>query len=362
MWMVYSAPVEAVGPGTPAGKVLRSYWQPAALSRDLVPGRARPLHILGEELTLYRGESGAPYVVGPRCPHRYTWLHTGRIDGEAIRCFYHGWAFDGGGQCVEQPAEKESFARKVRIPSYPAQEYAGLVFVYLGQGEPPPLPHYPELDDPDVKVAAGIRPPGVWPVNYFQMLENSVDPVHTSFVHLESEPHWNEVPEVSARRTDYGMEVTADRSGDKRHTFFHFPNLMHITVYMIPGSDIEFHHYMWHVPLDDEHSMFISATAIPTRLAGQVPKSLAGRVMDPDAGQDLLTGVRRPQSITEEDFVAMVGQGTFADRTNERLGRSDVAVIKLRRIWSEAVEAVHLREPGTPDPDKAERRPTVGQR
>ncbi len=196
--MVWTVPIEEVGPESPAGKLLRRHWQPIAVSRDLEKGQAAPLRVLGEEFTIFRGATGEPHVVGARCPHRYTWLHTGWVENDQIRCFYHGWKFDGSGRCVEQPAEQDGFAEKVKIPSFPAVDYAGLVFAYFGSGEPPELPRHPPLDDTGNTTRAGIRPPGLWPINYFQMLENSCDPVHTSFVHRETEPHWQEVPEVSA--------------------------------------------------------------------------------------------------------------------------------------------------------------------
>ncbi len=81
--------------------------------------------------------------------------------------------------------------------------------------------------------------------------------------------------------------------------------------------------------------------------------------MPDGAGAELLSATRRPESITEEDYVAMVGQGPFADRSNERLGRSDLAVIKLRKIWRDAVDELEPREPGVPDPSREQRRPRV---
>src|SRR5437870_4926246 len=89
------------GPGTPMGTLLRRSWQPIALSHELAAGRALPARIMGEELTVYRGTSGKPYVVAGRCAHRGTRLHTGWVEGECLRCFYHGWKYDGFGQCVE---------------------------------------------------------------------------------------------------------------------------------------------------------------------------------------------------------------------------------------------------------------------
>ena len=94
-----------VGPGTLAGNYLRTFWHPVFLARELPVGKARPIHVLGEDFTLYRGESGQPHVVDFRCAHRRTQLSIGWVEGDAIRCRYHGWAYDAGGQCIEQPGE-----------------------------------------------------------------------------------------------------------------------------------------------------------------------------------------------------------------------------------------------------------------
>src|SRR3712207_1885017 len=99
------------GPGTPAGRYLRRFWQPVACSHEIPAGRAKPVKIMEEELTLYRGEGGAAHVVAFRCPHRGTQLSTGWVEGDNIRCFYHGWKYDGTGQCIEQPAEDAAFAK-----------------------------------------------------------------------------------------------------------------------------------------------------------------------------------------------------------------------------------------------------------
>ena len=107
------------GPGTLAGRYLRRFWQPIYHSSDLAAGWPKPVQVMSERYTLYRGESGTPYLVAERCAHRGTQLSTGWVEGDCLRCFYHGWKYDGAGQCVEQPAEDASFAAKVRIASYP---------------------------------------------------------------------------------------------------------------------------------------------------------------------------------------------------------------------------------------------------
>jgi 5,5'-dehydrodivanillate O-demethylase oxygenase subunit len=113
------------GPNDLAGKYLRMFWQPVFCSHELASGRALPIRILGEDLTLYRGDSGSPQVIGFRCAHRRTQLSVGWVEGDCLRCFYHGWKYAGSGQCVEQPAEPKPFADKIQIPSYPVTEYLG---------------------------------------------------------------------------------------------------------------------------------------------------------------------------------------------------------------------------------------------
>ena len=87
-----------VGPGTPMGEVLRRYWQPVGCS-ELVTKKPQRMKLLGEELVLYRGDSGQVTVMQLRCAHRSLALDYGRIEGNSIRCPYHGWEFGHRGQC-----------------------------------------------------------------------------------------------------------------------------------------------------------------------------------------------------------------------------------------------------------------------
>src|ERR1700723_1981921 len=101
------------GPGTLAGRYLRRYWQPIYVSEKLAPGSIVPIRILGEKLALYRGESGKVRVITNECPHRLSVLSTGWIEGETIRCRYHGGRYDEPGRCFEHPAEPKPFCDKV---------------------------------------------------------------------------------------------------------------------------------------------------------------------------------------------------------------------------------------------------------
>ena len=170
------------GPGTLSGRYMRMFWHPVYVADQLKPGHAVPIQIMSEKFTLYRGEGGNPYVVDFRCAHRGTQLSLGWVEEECIRCFYHGWKYNGTGQCVEQPAEDESFAGKVRIRSYPTQDYLGLIFAYLGEDVAPPFPRYPQLEDEGVlEVSSYVRL-----CNYFNTLENDVDQAHVPFTHARS--------------------------------------------------------------------------------------------------------------------------------------------------------------------------------
>src|SRR5688500_15469914 len=118
--------VVRTSPETLCGRYLRRFWQPLYRSEDLKPGRAVPVEIMSEKFTLYRGHSGSPHIVALRCAHRGTQLSAGWVEGEDIRCRYHGWKYDASGQCLEQPSESTSFASKVCIRSWPVREYLGL--------------------------------------------------------------------------------------------------------------------------------------------------------------------------------------------------------------------------------------------
>src|ERR1700741_1172658 len=93
-----------VGPGTPMGELMRQYWIPAAISTELTAdGEPLRLKLLGEKLIAFRGSSGRVGIMDHRCPHRCASLFFGRNENDGLRCVYHGWKFDVGGNCVDAP-------------------------------------------------------------------------------------------------------------------------------------------------------------------------------------------------------------------------------------------------------------------
>jgi 5,5'-dehydrodivanillate O-demethylase len=321
---------------------------------------------MSEDLTLYRGEAGTPHVVGSRCAHRGTQLSTGWVEGDCVRCRYHGWKYDASGQCVEQPGELESFAAKIRIDSYPTEEYLGLIFAYLGQDEPPPFRRFPDFERPGV-VEAG--PPEYWPCNYFNRVDNACDPGHVLFTHQESVSRANRQGDygeraMSAEETEYGIK-TIIRVAGKPDTYshFHMPNINQVRSQarvegaLADAASLWVDRIFWRVPVDDEHC--VSFVVDMVHLTGEAAEAYRARrrqagesaeVSLNDIGEAVLAGKLRigdvdPEISTYklfwvEDYAVQVGQGTVADRAHEHLGRMDRGLILLRQLWRRELTAL----------------------
>ncbi|HEY7245265.1 MAG TPA: Rieske 2Fe-2S domain-containing protein [Xanthobacteraceae bacterium] len=354
------------GAGTLAGRYLRRFWQPVFRAQDLPPGRAFPLRIMGEEFTLYRGQSGTAHVVGPRCAHRRTQLSVGWVEDDCIRCFYHGWKYDGSGQCVEQPAERKSFAAEVRIPSYPTVEYLDLIFAYLGDGEPPELPRYPELEAEGVLEAETF----VRACNYFNDLDNACDPYHVAFVHQGSRINVNaaiDPANIVPEESEFGITIKLRRTiegGGVRLNLFGMPNVQLLRLPSLDPDETMWREFIsWRVPADDDHYVSFNLNLVHitgdaavrfrrkrAEALAKAPRStmeLAQLVLSGKATIDDLRG-KVPDVVRLQDDVVLTAQGAIPDRENEYLGRSDVAIVLLRKIWRRELQALAAGKPLKP--------------
>ncbi len=343
------------GPGTPAGRYLRQFWQPIYHSVDLAAGRAVTLRIMSEDFTLYRGETGTPHLVDARCPHRGTRLSSGWIEGDALRCFYHGWKFDGSGACIEQPAEEDSFCHKVSLASYPLREYLGLVFAFLGTGAPPAFPLQPEFEyfDGMVEIDSYSRD-----CNYFQNLENALDMSHIGFVHSDNTAIFKGIGlgrALDAEESAWGVTYGFTRpDGQRRVQQFGMPNIFYLTA-LPTDPEVGWQESMfWWVPIDDASHMQFSVHRVPAQ--GDVAARIHARrqarrseitIRHQDLARDVLEGrismrdidKKKVDLVRLQDDVAQVGQGLITDRDGERLGRADVGVIAIRRLWERELNA-----------------------
>jgi 5,5'-dehydrodivanillate O-demethylase oxygenase subunit len=351
-------------PGTLAGRYMRRFWHPVWRSQDLAPGTALPVRIMGEDFTLYRGEGGTPHAVAQRCAHRRTLLSAGFVEGDCIRCLYHGWKYDADGQCVEQPAELgEAFVDKVRVRAYPTHEYLGLVFVYMGEGAPPPPPLFPEFDAPGGIVNANCYSRAC---NYYQNIENGVDEAHLPFTHRRTsfEQLNRDVPRIEAEERPWGLVAYGIRSdGTVREQHLMLPNMLSMSLPNLDPAETDWRIYVsWRVPVDDEnHKTFIiERLALPPdaidayrarrdaqerELAALPPvEDVVGAIL---AGRmKLFDAADRPDFLSIQDHVAQIGQGAIEDRSAECLGRSDRAIVLLRKLWERDLRALQDgREP-----------------
>jgi 5,5'-dehydrodivanillate O-demethylase oxygenase subunit len=341
------------GPDTLAGRYLRMFWQPVYRSDDLKAGRAVPLRIMSEDFTLYRGQSGAPFVLGPRCAHRRTRLSIGRVEGDCIRCVYHGWKYDGSGSCVDQPAEPAGFAKSVRIASYPTREYLGLVFAYLGEGRQPELPRLPELEATGVlEIDMVVRA-----CNYFASLDNACDPLHAFFTHRDPRLK-GDVRSIAAEESEFGLTIRTYRTRRSgfRVDLFGMPNVALLRMPPADRSETSWREFAsWSVPLDDECHVSFNLTLIhligknAERLRQKRARKVArARTSAEKTAERVLAGevtiddlkTKVPDIVRLQDDVVLTAQGAIPDRENEHLGRSDTGVTVLRRLWQRELAAL----------------------
>ena len=162
---------------------MRMYWQPAALVDELQGARpVRPVKLLGENLVLFRDEQGRYGLIDRHCAHRGADLAFGRLENGGLRCAFHGWLFDASGQCLETPAEPKGsqLCKGIKQRAYPVVEKSGILWAYLGEGEPPAFPEIDCFVAPDSHTFAFK---GHWGCNWLQALEVGIDPAHASFLH-----------------------------------------------------------------------------------------------------------------------------------------------------------------------------------
>jgi 5,5'-dehydrodivanillate O-demethylase len=348
-------------PGTLAGRYLRTFWHPVFHSAELATGKAKPIRIMGVEYALYRGEDGRPHLLDARCRHRGMKLAPGWVEGDAIRCFYHGWKYNSLGHCVEQPAEPKPFTDKVKIRSYPCKDYLGLVFAYLGEGASPPLPRYSDFENID-----GILEWDSYPrkCNYFNNAENAADLTHSGFVHRGNPGSFDgftSSPRMDAQESCWGVTVFARWPDQVRVSQIGMPNVFHHKAQPTDFAIAPYREFLaWWVPVDDEsHIQFtVAAVRLPpekrrqyqerarTRLAKRTLSNteLAEKVLAGELGLDSIDR-ESTDFLRLQDDIAQVGQGRIADHGDEMLGQSDKAVVLLRRVWARELRAFETGKP-----------------
>ena len=326
----------SVGPGTRMGEVLRRYWHPVSAS-EWVTQKPRRIKVMDEELMLYRAETG-PVLMQLRCAHRSLALDMGRVEGDAIRCPYHGWLYDKTGQCLEQPAEPEgsSFRDKIRLKTYRAQEAGGIVFGYLGPEPAPLLPLYDLLT-----VDEGVKAVQVQKIhcNWFNHVENIVDTSHLAWLHGGSfnmcggkkiSYLWEKKP--------YGLDnvLVIDGVSDTHRSCYIYPTANRFTITPVEPGGEPVRSLLYRVPNDDA-----TTTLYFVRWYPSAKRSFRTMTRDTKWGEYAPDptdwwGIH----VNDQDRMAAEQQGIVADRPNEHLGVSDEGLIQMRQMMRQSLAAV----------------------
>src|SRR5690242_14592478 len=200
-----------------------------------------------------------------------------------------------------------------------------------------------------------------------QCFENSIDETHVTFVHRHGGPHAKtaDLPEVSAEETDWGMLRLGTRpNGKVRRSLHYMPNITRVIVPPVAGMDgvggwVEI--FFSFTPIDDENHMWLitsnvsvtgaEAEAYRVKRAEYHQKIAAARpardlALELMEGQHQFAEMKHPDLVIIQDIAVQAGQGKIADRSNERLGRSDTAIILWRKILARELRAVSEGRPG----------------
>jgi phthalate 4,5-dioxygenase len=374
------------GPGSAAGKALRQYWMPAALSDELDGNRPLvPVKLLGEDLVLFRSDQGELGLIDRQCPHRGVDLCYGRLEDGGLRCPFHGWHFDITGQCLEQPGEPEgsTLHEKIQTTAYPVIERNGIIYAFMGDGDTPVLPEFDCFQAPESHVFAFK---GLWQCNWLQALEVGIDPAHASFLHrfFEDENPDDQYgkqfrdtaadtdipitqvlrdyhrPEIEIEETNFGIRLKTLRHLDNGQTHVRVTNQVFPCAITIPMSS-SMNITQWHVPIDDEncfwYAMFTSFTEPVDKekmraqrlaehsLPDYAPlKNKANQYGYSADEQKTSTYTGMGMDINVHDQWACESMGSVQDRTKEHLGTTDKAISAYRRMLLQTIAKVEQGE------------------
>lgn len=334
------------GPGTPVGELLRRYWHPVAASSELYRNPTMYVKILGEELVLFKDEKGRLGLIGAYCAHRGANLAYGMAEEDGLRCPYHGWKYDREGRCLEQPFEEtvrpgSALKDKVRLPAYCAQELGGLIFAYLGPRPAPLVPRWDLLVEESVWREIGHA---VTACNWFQAVENILDPVHVEWLHGKfrnyaagrtgridrRKKHIHHL-KIAFDLAEYGiikrrlLKGETEESDDWRiGHWLVFPNIQ-------KGPDM----LRFRVPIDDTYTAQWYYSIHPLNDGEQQgPEEIPLYEMP----SPVLDKRGQPQwqfldgDVDPQDNAIFTSQGIVLDRTQETLGESDRGIVLYRHL------------------------------
>jgi phthalate 4,5-dioxygenase oxygenase subunit len=370
----------------PMGQLMRRHWTPVCLIEEVSEPDGTPVkaRVFGEDLVVFRDTQGRVGVMDEYCPHRRVSLVFGRNEECGLRCLYHGWKMDVEGNVIEMVSEPaaSTMVSKVKHLAYRTAEWGGMVWAYMGPQDAIPEftpPAWAPTADTKVSIAKVLIP-----CNWAQILEGAIDSAHSSSLHSSdfvparvgsaeaTEKNWlrpstDKAPRMQIDRTGYGFRYAAIRrplvnaaaNDYVRSTVFVAP-----ATALIPPNNL-YNVANINVPMDDTNTAFYfiawgHAAKTPDtetwrKFLGQRvgvdldEKYVPFRNRDNNFWQDRqamkagnFTGIT---GFPNQDIAMWVTMGPIADRSDDRLGASDLAVVEFRRQMLDAVLAFQAGQP-----------------
>ena len=376
----------------PMGQLMRRHWTPVCLIEEVPDADGTPVQarVFGEDLVVFRDTEGRVGVMDEYCPHRRASLVFGRNEDGGLRCLYHGWKMDVHGQVLEMVSEPAAsgMAQKVKHKAYPVQEWGGFVWAYMGPPATQPAfvpPAWAPTADTRVTIAKVMLP-----CNWAQILEGAIDSAHSSSLHSSDmvparvdsakatdtnwlRPSTDKAPRMQVERAPYGFRYAAIRRPISQAATTDY---IRTTVFVAPATALIPPNNLYNVaninvPADDTLTAFyFIAWGHPE----QTPDTLTWRrFLRQEVGVDLDAkyrplrnrdnhfwqdrGAMKAGNFTgitgfpNQDVAMWLTMGPIADRTHDRLGASDLAIVEFRKQMVEAVRAFQAGAPaiGTGD-------------
>ena len=359
------------GPGTAMGNLMRRYWVPVLLSREIEEpdGPQVRAQILGERLLAFRDTSGQVGLINEFCSHRGVSLYFGRNEENGIRCAYHGLKFSRRGECVDIPSAPE-LCHNFGIKAYPCIERAGVVWAYMGPADKQPAP--PEMEWCTLPTSHVFVSKRLQECNWLQAMEGGIDTSHVSYVHryeVDEDPmhqgtkandyikaDGNVIFQIE--KSDFGLTLYGRRNGEPDSYYWRITQWLFPWFTLIPPfGDHALGGHVW-VPIDDERCWAWSINFHPHKPLSQQERrdmtqgkgihcAYEPSTFRPKANKDndyLLD--RRAQKekrayscvfgIAIQDASLQESMGPIQDRESEKLLPTDRAIVMARRMLYEA--------------------------
>lgn len=281
---------------------LKNAWYVAAWDNELPNDKPIGRTIIGEPIVLYRKENGTVAAMADRCAHRHAPLSLGRVEGNNLRCMYHGLIFDPTGTCIHVPGQ-DRVPPNIAIRRFPVYEQDSWIWVWMGdpeQADPAKIPKAWGLNNPDWVMTAGQLD---YEASYDLINDNLTDLSHLDFVHETTLAQatggsWSENrPKVTA--VERGVHITrwfiniaspglATDQVQDIHIAYYFmvPGIFIMRVDGFPAGTAEVCNYespdlsltlssrveqQAVTPIDDRHTRYLFASGMPSTTALSMP-------------------------------------------------------------------------------------------